>query len=89
MAGYLSIPGSSCRMLEVTWATVCRNGLRTKSQVSFRDGRGRERTGNPPRTLTSTREREGGREGGEGGEGGRREGGDGGEGGMEGWRRER
>ena len=51
---YLSIPGSSFLILEVTWATVWRNGLRTKSQVSFRDGRGRERTGNPPRTPTST-----------------------------------
>ena len=48
-------------MLAVMSATVCRYGLRTKSQVSLREGRGRERTGNPPLTDTST-----GRMGGEG-----------------------
>ena len=63
-------------MLAVMSATVCRYGLRTKSQVSLREGRGRERTGNPPLTDTSTgREREMGGEGsggerdGRGGEG--------------------
>ena len=51
-------------MLAVMSATVCRYGLRTKSQVSLREGRGRERTGKPPLTDTSTgREREMGGEG--------------------------
>ena len=60
-------------MLAVMSATVCRYGLRTKSQVSLREGRGRERTGNPPLTDTSTgREREMGGEGRRGERDGRR-----------------
>ena len=73
-------------MLAVMSATVCRYGLRTKSQVSLREGRGKERTGNPPLTDTSTgREREMGGEG-RGWEGdGRRWEGRGGEGRGERW----
>ena len=79
---YLSMPLSSVLILAVISDTVCRYGLRTKSQVSFRDGRGRESTGNPSRTdTTTTQERGGG--GGGGGRGRERR-----EGGWVGWERE-